>query len=148
MYQGLSWELPSLTVSPLWGRVYSQCKVIIRGQFQLCRQTQAIPLASRSLHLPLRTGPGTRWAGACKHSHPQEAQPRSDLRSYGRTLLAFENGLSGVPAVVQQKRIRLGTMRLWVPSLASLSGLKIWRCHELWYRSQRQLRSGIAVAVA
>ena len=23
-------------------------------------------------------------------------------------------------------------MRAWVQSLASISGLKIWRCHELW----------------
>jgi len=29
----------------------------------------------------------------------------------------------------QQKQIRLGTMRLQVRSLASLSGLRIWRCH-------------------
>ena len=33
--------------------------------------------------------------------------------------------------VAQQKQIRLGTMRLWVGSLASLSGLGIQRCHEL-----------------
>ena len=35
-----------------------------------------------------------------------------------------------------------------VRSLASLSGLRIQRCHELWWRSQTQLGSGIAVAVA
>ena len=38
-----------------------------------------------------------------------------------------------IPAVaimVQQKRIQLGTMRLQVPSLASLSGLRIQHCHE------------------
>lgn len=34
----------------------------------------------------------------------------------------------GVPVVAQRKRIQLGTMRLWVLSLASLSGLGIWRC--------------------
>ena len=39
-------------------------------------------------------------------------------------------------------------MRTWVRSLASLSGLKIQRCHELWCRSQTQLRSLITVAVA
>ena len=54
----------------------------------------------------------------------------------------------GVPIVAQQKQIRLGTMRLWVPSLASLSGLRIQRCHELWYRLQMQLGSDVAVAVA
>ena len=37
-------------------------------------------------------------------------------------------------------------MRLQVRSLASLIGLRIWRCHEVWSRSQTQLRSGIAVA--
>ena len=53
----------------------------------------------------------------------------------------------GVPIVAQQKRIQLGTMRLWVRSLALPSGLRIWHCHELWCRSQTQLRSGVAVAV-
>ena len=49
--------------------------------------------------------------------------------------------------MAQRKRIRLGSMRLWVQSLASLSGLRIWRCHELWCRLQTRLGSGIAVAV-
>jgi len=35
---------------------------------------------------------------------------------------------------MQRKRIRLGTMRLQVRSLALLSGLRIWRCRELWCR--------------
>ena len=33
--------------------------------------------------------------------------------------------VSGLPIVEQQKQIRLGTMRLWVQLLASLSGLRI-----------------------
>ena len=33
-----------------------------------------------------------------------------------------------------EEMIRLRTMRLQVQSLASLSGLRIWRCRELWYR--------------
>ena len=36
--------------------------------------------------------------------------------------------------MAQQKQIRLGTMRLRVPSLASLRGLRIRRCCELWCR--------------
>ena len=55
---------------------------------------------------------------------------------------------SGVPVVAQQKRIQLGTMRLQVQSLASLSGLRIWHCHGLWCRSQTRFGSGIAVAMA
>ena len=52
--------------------------------------------------------------------------------------------------MAQQKRIPLGTIRLWVRSLALLSGLRTWRCGELWYtyRSQTQLGSGFAMAVA
>ena len=46
------------------------------------------------------------------------------------------------------EQIRLGTMRLWDRSLALFSGLKIWRCHELWCGLQTQLRSRLAVAPA
>ena len=53
----------------------------------------------------------------------------------------------GVPTVVQWRQVRLGTRRLWVQSLASLSGLRIRHCHELWCRLQTRLGSGIAVAV-
>ena len=38
--------------------------------------------------------------------------------------------------------------RMQVRSLALLSGLRIRHCHELWCRSQMQLRSHVAVAVA
>ena len=37
-----------------------------------------------------------------------------------------------VPIVAQRKRIQLGTMRLQVRSLASLRGLRIRHCPELW----------------
>ena len=60
----------------------------------------------------------------------------------------FKNITGGVPIMAQWKRIQLETIRLLVQSLALLSGLRIWDCHELWCRSQVRLRSGIAVAVA
>ena len=53
----------------------------------------------------------------------------------------------GVLVLVQQKRIWLVSMRTKVRSLAFLSGLRIWRCRELWCRSQKQSRSFIAAAV-
>ena len=34
-----------------------------------------------------------------------------------------------------------------IPGLISLSGLRIWHCHELWCTLQTWLRSGIAVAI-
>ena len=55
--------------------------------------------------------------------------------------------LCRVSIVAQWCLIWVGTMRLWVQSLASLSGLRIWCCRELWCRSHVQLRPGIAVAV-
>ena len=54
---------------------------------------------------------------------------------------------SGVPVLAQQKQIWLGTMRLRVWFLASLSGLRIQCCCELWCRLKMQLRSHVAVAV-
>lgn len=39
----------------------------------------------------------------------------------------------GVPIVAQQKRICLASMRTQVWFLASLNGLRIWHCCELWY---------------
>ena len=56
-------------------------------------------------------------------------------------------GNVGVPIVAQGKQIQLGTMRLRVRSLASLHGLKIRHCCELWCRPQTWLKSGVAIAV-
>ena len=39
-------------------------------------------------------------------------------------------------------------MQLQIKSLASVSGLRIWHCHELWCRVQTWLRSCVALAVA
>ena len=61
--------------------------------------------------------------------------------------LCLKQALSGVPVVAQRKRIRPGTLKLQVRSLASLRGSRLWRCHEPWCRSQTQLRSYISMAV-
>ena len=53
----------------------------------------------------------------------------------------------GVPVVAQWKQIPLGTVRLKVSSLASLNGLRIRHCHELWCGLQTWFGSCIAVAV-
>ena len=52
-----------------------------------------------------------------------------------------------VPVMVRWKRIWLGTMWLWVWSLASLSGLRIRHCSELRCRSQTWFRSCVTAAV-
>ena len=53
-----------------------------------------------------------------------------------------------VPIMAQQKQIWLVSMRMQVWSLASLSGLRIWCCHELCCKWWTWLGSCIAVAVA
>ena len=53
----------------------------------------------------------------------------------------------GFPIMAQQKQVWIGTMRLQVQSLASLIGLRIQHCCELWCRLQIWLGSGIAVAL-
>jgi len=69
-------------------------------------------------------------------------------RSENKVNAKIKNKKNGIPVVAQRKQVRLGTMRLQVQSLASLSGLRIRRCRELWCRLQTWLGSGIAVAVA
>ena len=49
--------------------------------------------------------------------------------------------------VAQPKWIWLASTRTQVRSLALLSGLRIWHCHEPWHRSQMWLGSHVAVAV-
>ena len=53
------------------------------------------------------------------------------------------NGNSRRGAVVNES----DWYRLWVQSLALLSGLRIWHCCELWCWLQIRLGSGVAVAV-
>ena len=40
--------------------------------------------------------------------------------------------------MAQQKQIQLVSMRMWIQSQAWISGLRIWRCHELRCRPQTQ----------
>ena len=60
----------------------------------------------------------------------------------------FKTKLWNSCCVAEQKRIRLVTVRLRVWSLASLSGLRIQCCSELWFRLQKWLGSDTAVAWA
>ena len=53
----------------------------------------------------------------------------------------------GLPMVAQWLTNLTRIYEVWVQSLALFSGLRIWHCHELWWRSQMQLGSHIAVAL-
>ena len=66
-------------------------------------------------------------------------------KEYSRNDFFGQNNLSrteeiGVPNIV--------SMKMWVQSLASLSGLRIWCCCKLWHRLQMRLGSSVAMAVA
>ena len=62
-------------------------------------------------------------------------------------VLLYLRNFMRVPMAVQWERIQLVSMRMQVRSLASLSGLRTQRCHELWCRLQIRLRPHVAVAV-
>ena len=53
----------------------------------------------------------------------------------------------GVLVLAQWEQIWLASMKTQVQSLASLSGLRVQHCCDLWCSLQTWLRSGIAVAV-
>ena len=53
----------------------------------------------------------------------------------GRYSLTMKRIIIGISVMAQWKQIWLGSMRMQVQSLALLSGLRIWHCHELWCRS-------------
>ena len=74
----------------------------------------------------------------------------SMLMSHRNQYLGFllKIKLWGASFVVRRKRIQLASTRMQVWSLASLSGLRIQRCRELWCRLQMQLGSRLAVALA
>ena len=85
-----------------------------------------------------------------------QRSPRLDLRRVPLKLstVFFKSGLTatGGSAPLQfpswLSRYDVVSVRLQVQSLASLSGLMIWCCRELWRRSQMRLRSHVAGAVA
>ena len=58
---------------------------------------------------------------------------------------ALQQPWLGVPIVAQWLT---NPTRMQVQSLALLGGLSIWCCHELWRRSQTQLGSCVAMAMA
>ena len=57
-------------------------------------------------------------------------------------------GTPGVPVVAQWVKNLASIYEMWVQSLFSLGGLRIWCCYELWCRSQVRLGSCVAMAVA
>ena len=71
----------------------------------------------------------------------------SSLHHYS-VISPFKNIDSGVPVVAQWKRIWLVSRKIQVQSLASLGGLRIQRCIELWCRWQIRLGALIAGAMA
>ena len=87
-----------------------------------CRLVATAPIG------PLAWEPLYDMGGALKRPKQNKTKTKSSRRGSAETNLT-------------------GTMRLQVRSLASLSGLKIWRCCELRCRLQTWLRSHVAVAV-
>ena len=74
---------------------------------------------------------------------PQPTHLKTDSRHVLGKLTTI---IIGVPVVAYRVK-NLIFMRMWVQSLASLNGLRIWHCCKLSHRSQMRLRLGVAGAV-
>ena len=69
-------------------------------------------------------------------------------RSHISPLFGTKTGTKQFPLWLNRLRTQLVSMGMQIRSLTSLSGLRIRRCHKLQCRSQMQLRSSVAMAVA
>uniref|UniRef100_A0A8D0QFR3 Uncharacterized protein n=1 Tax=Sus scrofa TaxID=9823 RepID=A0A8D0QFR3_PIG len=97
---------------------------------------------------------------AGRHGCGQRASSEGPWQGKGRLFLPFVKktfGLKQVGKKLIKREFFRGTaernptrnhVNLRVQSLASLSGLRILRCRELWCRSKMRLGSGVAVALA
>ena len=81
-------------------------------------------------------------ASKCRGSHPRNSKKTKKKKKRMNSSLN-----EGVLIVAQRKRIQLASIRMWVRSLASFSGLRVQRFPELLCRSQMQLRSSVAMVV-
>ena len=83
--------------------------------------------------------------GGIQHARPlTKAVPTVTI---AKTTVSKKEAIREFLSWFSREQTRLVSMRMRVPSLASLSGLRIWHCHELTCRSQTWLRSHVAVAV-
>ena len=97
--------------------------------FSLSSLYPPAPPSSKSRCYPCACFMMASWLFPLLASGPQP------LRGKGRRKKQGGRGSSCCGAVVNE-----GTMRLQAQSLASLSGLRIWHCCELWCRLQTRLR--------
>ena len=83
------------------------------------------PSTLRSYPLPIRN-----QVQALQH----RLSPQCSQRSHRIPKVFLDEEMPEFPPVAQQKQTRLASVTTRVPSLASLSGLGIQHCHELWCR--------------
>ena len=130
-----------------WGKLWALGLWVWQEQIQKRKTWQALtvlesqPISAEPRAKPTDLPRAGQWAVSfqsvshlCHHLQSGKEQP-----------LKYTD--PGVPIEAQQKHIRLESTKMRVWPLASLSGLRIRPCHELWCRSHTRLESGVAVAV-
>ena len=75
---------------------------------------------------------------------PKSGQVDKNMWIFRKKISKNEEKVFGSSCCGSAITTQLGSMRMWVWSLASLSRLRIWCCHELWRRSQTRLGSGVS----
>ena len=93
--------------------------------------------------------PSTHLWGLAASLQPTPDSAKMHKKQGGKNKSKWKKKIKkkGVPVVAQWKRTWLVTVRTEIQSLALVSGLRIWRCHEMCCRSWARLGSGVAVAV-
>ena len=117
-----------------------QFQILFESNFWLHLKTKIVIGFSRYPFPPVSWGPAKnlwKWHMSRRKQQIYKGECKEFEASVSKNI-SF-----GVPVMAQW----LGIMRLLFQSLALLSGLRVWCCSELWYRSQ-QTRLGSHVAVA
>ena len=127
----------------------------VKGFFLQGRHSAPVPaITSQGLHffgpashmgsspgLGLNPGHSSNNAGSLTCKAIREVPYRGYSLFYGLSDLGSIHYSCGIPWEPLSKSAPVGEFLLW------LSGLRIWSCHELWYRSQMWLGFCVAVAV-
>ena len=90
------------------------------------------PLQPQS-HTNLSTS--NTWHSPCVGKEGEAEAEGSEVEPQPQEGDYQQSQLGESPSWLGGERTRLGSMRMRVRSLVLLSGLKIWRCRELWCRS-------------
>ena len=133
------WPRRSQTLGEAWGQFV--CKHILRPHLMRVCVWGAPILTTAQLSTPFLEK--KLWVHFRRNVEMNLYFFHSASITYHHTIIKI---VRGVPVVVQRKQTWPASMRMQVPSLASLSGLRIQCCRNLQYSSQIWLGTCVVMA--